>query len=102
MTEKVIFCYYSSWAIYRESFGNYNATRIDPSLCTHMVYAFAGLDLHGYTISLDAFNDLPEAQGAHQYEKFRDLRLENPCLKIMLSIGGWGEGSEKFSIVSFQ
>ncbi|CAN8032914.1 unnamed protein product, partial [Ixodes persulcatus] len=32
------------------------------------------------------------------YRKFNDLKLQNRDLKTIIAIGGWNEGSEKFSI----
>lgn len=98
--KKVVFCYYSSWSIYRLTFGKYTINDIDPSLCTHVVYAFAGLSLEGITHALDPHNDLPENGGEGQYYQFRELKMKNPCIKVMLSIGGWNEGSEKYSLVN--
>lgn len=41
---KVVVCYISTWAVYRPGQGAYSIDNFDPSLCTHVVYAFAGLD----------------------------------------------------------
>lgn len=43
--DKVVVCYISTWAIYRPEQGAYAIDNFDPSLCTHVVYAFAGLDI---------------------------------------------------------
>lgn len=56
--QKVLFCYYSSWAIYRPLEGTFTANDIDPNLCTHLVYAFAGLSAYGGIESLDPNSDL--------------------------------------------
>lgn len=44
MHGKVVVCYISTWAVYRPGQGAYSIDNFDPSLCTHVVYAFAGLD----------------------------------------------------------
>lgn len=42
--DKVVVCYVSTWAVYRPDRGSYAIENIDANLCTHIVYAFAGLD----------------------------------------------------------
>lgn len=42
---KVVVCYISTWAVYRPSHGSFALENIDPNLCTHVVYAFAGLNV---------------------------------------------------------
>jgi len=98
--EKVMFCYYQSWAVYRPTFGAYNVSNIDPTLCTHYVYAFVGLSIEGLTMTLDPVNDLPESGGMQQFYYFRMMKEDNPCIKVLLSVGGWNEGSEKYSVMA--
>lgn len=43
--KRVIVCYIGTWAVYRPSRGSFNIDEVDPTLCTHLVYAFAGLDI---------------------------------------------------------
>lgn len=42
---KVVACYVSTWAVYRPSKGSFTLEDIDPTQCTHLIYAFAGLDI---------------------------------------------------------
>lgn len=42
---KVVVCYVSTWAVYRTGKGSYSLENIDPNLCTHLIYSFAGLDV---------------------------------------------------------
>lgn len=46
-----IVCYYESWAVYRPQPLDFGVSDIDASACTHLIYAFAGLDETNYTIS---------------------------------------------------
>lgn len=39
--------------MYRNESGAFMAKDIDPELCTHLIYTFAGLDLYGGIVSLD-------------------------------------------------
>ena len=52
-------CYWGSWSAYRLEDGYFGADHVNPFLCTHLVYGFAGLDEITYRmISLDPHNDL--------------------------------------------
>lgn len=55
---KKIVCYLSGWSNYRSTRGKFTIDHIDPYLCTHIVYTFAGLDINGGIISLDIENDI--------------------------------------------
>lgn len=37
-------CYFTNWAQYRPGAGKYLPTDIDPCLCDHLIYAFAGME----------------------------------------------------------
>ncbi|GAB6026993.1 hypothetical protein CHUAL_013659 [Chamberlinius hualienensis] len=92
----VFVCYYGTWATYRPGNGQFNVEHIDPNLCTHFVYAFAKLDEGTNTIqAFDPWLDLPE--GRDNYRKFVKRCHENPSAKALLAIGGWNEGSTKYS-----
>lgn len=54
----VVACYYASWSIYRPDNGTYKIDYINPKLCTHLIYSFAGLNLKGDIDSLDFYNDV--------------------------------------------
>ncbi|XP_050090378.1 probable chitinase 2 [Anopheles aquasalis] len=96
--DRVVTCYISTWAVYRPGFASYNLEAFDATLCTHAIYAFAGLDEQNNTIkSLDPWQDLREDYGKGGYERLTSMRKSNPHLKVLLAIGGWEEGSEKYS-----
>ena len=71
--DKVVACYIASWAAYRpmngkiqsekflfnchltfksfsSNIGSFTANDIDPQLCTHIIYTFAGLNNETFTI----------------------------------------------------
>ncbi|XP_033242347.1 probable chitinase 2 isoform X1 [Drosophila miranda] len=96
--DKVVVCYISTWAVYRPEQGAYAIDNFDPNLCTHVVYAFAGLDITQASIkSLDPWQDLKEQYGKGGYEQLTGLKRSHPHLKVSLAIGGWNEGSANYS-----
>lgn len=92
-------------------------------MCTHVVYAFAGLNGTTNEIrSLDPWQDLKDNYGKGGYERITNLRQTFPHLKVTISssycmwckivaspfffliknkvslaIGGWNEGSKNYS-----
>ncbi|XP_050811824.1 chitotriosidase-1-like isoform X1 [Gopherus flavomarginatus] len=82
-------CYFTNWSQYRPAQGRFLPENIDPNLCTHLIYAFAGLDDN--QITTVEWND------EQHYKTFNGLKSKNPGLKTLLAIGGWNFGSEKFS-----
>jgi hypothetical protein len=61
---KVVVCYVDGLAAYFPGNGQFLVENIDPMLCTHIIYAFAGLDNVTHTIqSLDSFLDTEENGG---------------------------------------
>ncbi|XP_071524963.1 chitotriosidase-1-like [Panulirus ornatus] len=92
----VFACYFGSWAVYRPGLGKFDVENIDPFLCTHMIYTFAGLR-DNEIVSLDPYNDLYDNYGKGAYVRFTKMKKQNPRLKTLLAIGGWNEGSQKYS-----
>ncbi|XP_023943910.2 probable chitinase 2 [Bicyclus anynana] len=98
MHGKVVVCYVATWAAYRPGAGKFELADIEPSLCTHLVYSFAGLDETTLSIkSLDAWQDLEKDYGKGGYKRMVALKARYPHLKVTVAIGGWNEGSEKYS-----
>ncbi|CAH2238011.1 jg10334 [Pararge aegeria aegeria] len=98
MHGRVVVCYVGTWAVYRPSAGKFDLADIEPSLCTHLVYSFAGLDESTHSIkSLDAWQDLEKDYGKAGYKRLVSLKDRYPHLKVTIAIGGWNEGSEKYS-----
>ena len=87
--DKVIMCYFGSWSTYRWATGHFDVEDIDPFLCTHLVFGFAGLDPESYTIrALDPYNELDENWGKGAYlEKTVTLRIaDNIARYIKINI----------------
>ncbi|KAF2880076.1 hypothetical protein ILUMI_26088 [Ignelater luminosus] len=89
MTTKHVAGYYASWKVYSTC----KIEEIDPTLCTILYYAFAGLNEDGTIKVLDHWADIDKGG----YKEFTGLKKKNSQLKTLLSVGGWNEGSEKYS-----
>lgn len=93
-------CYYGSWAKYRLGPAKFTVEDIDPFVCTHIVYTFIGLDdSTGNVIYLDPYLDLSDEWHKGALDLLLNLRAQNPNLKLQVAVGGWNEGSEKYSRV---
>jgi chitinase len=96
---KVVVCYLGTWATYRPNEGAYDLDKhFDPKLCTHLIYSFAGLDNQTNLLKpLDPYLDLEDNYGRGWFKKATTIKQKHPHLKILLAIGGWNEGSAKYS-----
>ncbi|KAF7268724.1 hypothetical protein GWI33_018078 [Rhynchophorus ferrugineus] len=93
--QKVV-CYFGSWAYYRDEEGQFTTNDIDPTLCTDIIYSFAGLNLNLEVTSLDSNVDITRGG----YTNVTSIKDNYPCIKILLAIGGWNEGSIKYSVAA--
>ncbi|ODM92377.1 putative chitinase 2 [Orchesella cincta] len=99
----VLVCYWGTWSHYRGGNGQFRVENIDPFLCTHLVYTFFLLDETTSTVKYaDPWLDLPPPPaypdgGLDNIRNTINLRNTNPDLKITMAIGGWTEGSTKYS-----
>ena len=61
-----------------------------------MIYGFVGLVDDDVKI-LDPWQDIADGGGKDGFTRFNNLRARNPALKTLVAIGGWEEGSAKYS-----
>jgi len=62
--QHVVVCYIARWAHWRPGIGQFTVDYIDPTLCTHLVYAFAVLKMSRNAIESNAPEyDLEENNG---------------------------------------
>jgi len=68
-------------------------------MCTHINYGFAKINEFNYKMeAFDPYLDLKnESFDLRAYERFNNLRKTNPQLTTIIALGGWYEGSEKYS-----
>lgn len=99
ISEKLI-CYHGTWSTYRHSNGKFDVDNIDPTICTHLIYSFVGITETGDVRVLDPYLDLEDNYGRGNIRKFNNLKLKNPNLKTLVAMGGWNEGSMKYSKVA--
>jgi chitinase len=92
MGTPVIFGWYENWATYRPGAGACWPTNLNPSLMTHLFYAFAAFDLSGSNVTIvDAtYADWKSrSPSVDLYAQLRALKQQNPHLRLIFSIGGW-------------
>ncbi|KAG8229921.1 hypothetical protein J437_LFUL009655 [Ladona fulva] len=88
-------CYLESWSVYRREPMDFSITHLDPFACTHLIYAFAAIDPHSFSITPHN-EDFDIVKGG--YRAALGLKRTNPALKVLISVGGWAsEGGRKFS-----
>eukprot|EP00092_Neocalanus_flemingeri_P031053 GFUD01033733.1.p1 GENE.GFUD01033733.1~~GFUD01033733.1.p1 ORF type:complete len:520 (+),score=153.64 GFUD01033733.1:169-1728(+) len=92
-----IVCYYPNWTYYRTGDGKYTVEDIDPSLCTHLVYAFAVLDPTTLLIKVhDSWLDIDLGN----ISKFANIKATHPHVKLLLGLGGWNDSRlAKYSVL---
>jgi chitinase len=98
--------YFTSWSSYDRAL---TVKNIDPTLLTHVNFAFANLSEDGEVVVGDEAVDLEmdfgieigggveDAKG--HFGQLRQLKTKNPNLKVLISIGGWS-WSKNFSNVA--
>lgn len=95
---KKLVCYYTNWSQYRPKEGKFVPENIDPHLCTHIMFSFGWMK-NNKVSSFDSTDDT-KAGKKGLYQRVTDLKLQNPKLKVLLAIGGWSFGTERFKTMA--
>jgi GH18 family chitinase len=97
----VIGCYFTNWSQYRRSYGHFIPSHIDPTLCTHVYYAFANIDIKNRSPSPFEMNDIKSSLSSSigMYEQLNRLKIKNRQMKTLLTLGGASVNSTQFRIV---
>ncbi|XP_068599055.1 acidic mammalian chitinase-like [Brachionichthys hirsutus] len=82
-------CHMTNWAQYRPSVGKFTPDNIDPYLCTHVIYALATINSFSQITPIE-WND------EQLYLRLHNLKVTNPELKTLLSVGGTIYGVSPF------
>nr|AUM84818.1 chitinase-like protein 7 [Lutzomyia longipalpis] len=93
-----IVCYYTNWSQYRTKIGKFLPEDIPADLCTHIIFAFGWLK-KGKLSSFES-NDETKDGTPGLYQRILNLKKANPKLKVLLAIGGWSFGTQKFKDMS--
>lgn len=93
-----VVCYYTNWSQYRVKIGKFLPEDIPADLCTHIIFAFGWLK-KGKLSSFES-NDETKDGKVGLYQRILALKKTNPSLKILLAIGGWSFGTQKFKEMS--
>uniref|UniRef100_UPI0037E816DD acidic mammalian chitinase-like n=1 Tax=Semicossyphus pulcher TaxID=241346 RepID=UPI0037E816DD len=83
-------CYFTNWSQYRPGNGKFMPQNVEPNLCTHLIYAFSGINEANELVTIEWNDDV-------LYTSFNGLKQRNPNLKTLLAVGGWNFGSQKFT-----
>ena len=81
-----IVCYYSNWSQYRPNEGKFFPEDLDPSLCTHIIYAYAKvIEVEaGWGIGPTEWNDLDMDWAEGMYTRFHNVTKALPGLKVSI------------------
>ncbi|KAK7116314.1 acidic mammalian chitinase-like [Littorina saxatilis] len=80
-------CYYTNYSQYRPGNASFFPEDIDPSLCSHIIFAFAKLS--GNHLAHYEWNDMSSQWSKGLYERVNDLKKKHTSLKTLLAVGGW-------------
>ncbi|XP_022669699.1 probable chitinase 10 isoform X2 [Varroa jacobsoni] len=97
-TNARIVCYFTNWAGKRRGRGRFEPFNLNPSKCSHIVYAFAGIK-DNQLVPTEEKDEIAEG-GKGYYEQIIDLKKKNPYLRVILGVGGWMLGSGPFRNVT--
>ena len=86
-----VICFYPNWSFWRKTMGKFTPNDIDPSLCTHIVYAYAVMDKDNLIVKPgDEWLDVEK----NNIKSFIALKKANPNLKTLITIGGWVDSQQ--------
>ncbi|CRL03463.1 CLUMA_CG016342, isoform A [Clunio marinus] len=98
ISKKEIFCFFESWAEGRQGDGVFFLNDFRPELCTTAVYLLSNLDEAGDSLKpTNPWQELEDNGGQNLYKRFTSLKKSHNGLRTLLAVGGWIDGSKKYS-----
>ncbi|UYV76733.1 Cht7 [Cordylochernes scorpioides] len=94
-TSKKLVCYYTNWSQYRQNAGKFIPEDIPADMCTHLIFAFGWMKKHKLS-AFDAGDESKPGEKKGMYERLVDLKQKSPGLKVLLAVGGWSFGTQRF------
>ncbi|XP_077190716.1 acidic mammalian chitinase-like isoform X2 [Paroedura picta] len=85
-------CYVTNWAHHRKGAARLTPEDIDPFLCSHLIYAFAGITNN--QIATTKWND------EILYMELNNLKERNKKLRTLVSVGGGNFDARRFSTMA--
>ncbi|CAL1543753.1 unnamed protein product [Lymnaea stagnalis] len=82
-------CYFTNWScdlLVKEA--HFCLHHIDLNLCTHIIYAFAGINVTSLSLTASRVDDESKGTVKGRYVLFNDMKRNNTRLKTLLSVGG--------------
>jgi hypothetical protein len=97
-----LFCGFGSWAAHRQGEGKFGVQDLNSisfvlQRCTHIIYAFVGLNSSGQVMSLDPDLELDPLSGT--FAQLRAIKQRHPHIKTLIAMGGWDTPSDLFSFL---
>ncbi|XP_014289753.1 probable chitinase 2 [Halyomorpha halys] len=94
-----VLCYMAAWASTRVHQGRFTVRDADTDHCTHIVYAFMTINPTTSQIqTIDPMIDFEEGgRGRGQLKELKELKAKHPNIKVLVSVGGYSQGSVRFS-----
>ena len=87
-------CYYTSWSVKRPGAGRFEPELLDPTVCTHVIYAFG--TIKDNKLAAAESGDIGDSFKEGMFQRINKLKETNPSIKVMLAVGGWKIGSKPF------
>ncbi|XP_054157786.1 probable chitinase 10 [Oppia nitens] len=87
LNKPIVVCYWASWRL-----SWLKPESIDPTLCTHLHHAFHVLDVQNNVVRDSTGSPQPDI-----YRRLNQLKLMNPDLKLIVSLGGAGQPDRDYS-----
>lgn len=75
-----VMCYFTSWAEKRPGAGRFEVESVDPFKCTHVIYAFGGME--DYRLAPGHPSDVGDGFKEGTYKRLMKLKEKNPNLKV--------------------